>query len=341
MSATLRVTCFIWIACYASGIIAADDATISGQLVDLQGKPAKDSNVFVFITLSDTGYPLVGETKEPLFSSRAEGIDALWHVVTDEQGKFRFEGVPAGNYRLVGVSWPDIGMIPTPKSEDSTRVRLHGVAEDVRVEGDKQFEVKVKQLGNGVLSITNDPKENHAFIVISRNSMLGDPILGPMGWGKKFLNGAIGISLMEDVHVTIEGLPDNQKVHIGLFNYDNNPGIGGGTYMVGQDRNVRMPIYATWSNGKYDPPERLLKLVEHFEKENISAMELIGKESMEYDKLIKMLENDPPPTVDVKGFGKVPLADALAADGYKRLREFHKKRRQRQPQPAVRQDDIQ
>ena len=308
---------------------ALHNGQVNGLLADQAGKPLPIANAFVFLCDAKTGYPLIAETKQLLSASSIQGIDKLWYARTDGRGRFRFQGVPAGRYRFVAQSWPDLKAIPTPKSDASTVVRLHGAADHVPVGDGQPAEVVLKRLGNGVLKITNDPKEEHAFLIISRRAMRGDPVLGPLGWGKPFLTGAIGLTLMEEPYVTIEGLPAGKDIHIGLFNYDNNPGIGGGTYRVGREKEVRLPIYATWSNGKYDPPPRLLKLVEHLETRKLTLAELMGRtrRDLKFEKLYRLLSEDPNRKVKVEGLGEYRLADVIAADNYRRLRAHHRARR--------------
>jgi hypothetical protein len=128
------------------------------------------------------------------------------------------------------------------------------------------------------------------------------------------------------VHVTIEGLPDKNDVHVALFNYDNNPGIGGGSYRVGQQEEVRLKIYATWSNGRYDPPDRLLKLVEHFENTDLSLSKLIGLENGDarnHEELVRIAGEAPDRKVKVDELGEFRFIDTLAALRYKWLRQNH------------------
>ncbi|MDP6467756.1 MAG: M56 family metallopeptidase [Pirellulaceae bacterium] len=299
---------------------------ITGQLVGRDGRPSNVQRAFKFLCESKTGSPLVAATKKPLGMSVVDGIDKLWHSVTDDRGSFEFDEVPLGNYKLVAQSWPGTNEIPTMNSEPSTTVRLHGVVENIKVDGTGPTQTQIRSLGEGVLKIVNDPKEPHAFLFLSRAAMIGDPILGPLGWGEEFIANAIGVTLMEDVHVTIEGLPDKNDVHVALFNYDNNPGIGGGSYRVGQQEEVRLKIYATWSNGRYDPPDRLLKLVEHFENTDLSLSKLIGLENGDarnHEELVRIAGEAPDRKVKVDELGEFRFIDTLAALRYKWLRQNH------------------
>ncbi len=306
--------------------------TITGQLASAGGEAIYLENAAVFLCDAKTGYPVVAATKKLLGQSVVDGIDKLWHTTTDEDGRFEFNEVPFGLYRLVAQSWPGINQIPTMEGEAGTLVRLHGVAENVRVKEDRPAEAVVKRLGDGVLKIRNDPEEAHAFLFLSRAPTIGDPILGPDGWGERFVAESIGITLMEETYVTIEGLPDGKDLHVALLNYDNNPGIGGGTFRVGREREVRLEILATWSNGKHDPPARLLKLVEHFEANNLSLSALIGLKKTDghnFKELRRIAKEDPHRMIKVEGLGEFRFIDLLAASSYKDLRDSHRARRRR------------
>jgi hypothetical protein len=92
-----------------------------------------------------------------------------------------------------------------------------------------------------------------------------------------------------------------------------------------------------WSNGHYDPPEGLLKLVEHFEEHSLSVSKLIGLELTDahnYKELRRILAEDPNRMIDVEGLGQFPFVDLLAASGYMRLRAHHRALRERRHRPA-------
>jgi hypothetical protein len=316
--------------------IAGSTAQIAGQLVDPAGKPLNVSGAFVFLCDTKTGFPIVAATK-PLGMSMVDGFDKLWHAVTDDRGSFEFDDVARGNYKLIAQSWPGTNEIPTMNGEPSTTVRLHGVVQNIKVDGNNPVQTQIRPLGEGVLKIVNDPQEAHAFLFLSRAAMIGDPILGPLGWGKDFISNMIGVTLMEDVHVTIEGLPDKKDVHVAIFNYDNNPGIGSGRYRVGQQKEVRLKIYATWSNGRYDPPDHLLKLVEYFEKTDTSLSKLIGLERSDINnnkELFRIAGETPARKVEIDDLGTFRFIDVLAATRYKWLRDHHPAlRKARMPPP--------
>ena len=315
---------------------------IVGRLSDQEGEAVSVAGAVVFLCDAKTGYPVLATTKKPLDpdSPQKNWIREVWHAVTDERGGFEFKGVPLGHYRLVAQSWLGTEGIPwldpeprrEPFGDTSPNVRIDGIAEGIALTSETPVRVTVRKLGNGVLRIVNDPKEANAFLLVSRQRPFGDPVLGPEAWGEKFFAKLIAITHMSEPYVVFSGLPDGQDVHVGLVNYDNSVGVGGGSYRVGQKREVSLRILARWSNGHYDPPDRLRKLVEHFEEHSLSVSQLIGLELTDahnYKELRRILAEDPNRLVDVEGLGKLPFVDLLAASSYKELRASHRARRER------------
>lgn len=312
---------------------AAETGSIVGQLADERGRVTYIGNAVVFLCDAISGLPILTTTKKPFDpdspDSLAEGMTNLWHAVTTDRSVFEFKEVPVGRYGLVAQSWSGTNGLPDFQAKPSTVVVLHGVSEGVEVKANEVTTVYPRKLGDGILKIVNDPEEPHAFLLISRNPRLGDGVLGPAAWGKEFLSGLIGVTQMERPYVTLVGLPDGKTIHVGLFNYDNNPGVGGDSYTVGQDQSVRLKIYATWSNGKYEPPERLAKLTDYLDENSLSASSLIGLEggdSKNREALWELIHSDTERRIRVDGVGEFRLIDILAAAQYKSLRRFHRAR---------------
>ncbi len=320
--------CLFW-----TSLAFGEAGSIRGQLADEEGQAVSVGNAVVFVCDAKSGMPIVAKSKKPFeLGERIEGFKDFWHVLTTETGGFEFKEVPIGKYRLVAQTWPGIKGVPEFKDKPPTTVILHGTAEGVEVKANEATMANPKKLGKGILKIINDPEEEHAFLLISRNPRLGEGVLGPAAWGPEFLSGIIGVTQMEEPYVTLTGLPGGKEIHVGLFNYDNNPGVGGASYVVGKEQEVRLEIYATWSNGKHDPPARLLKLTQHLEKKNLSAAKLLGLPGKERDHdeaLRKMLREKADQKIEVEGVGTFRLADILAADTYKELRKHHRARKQR------------
>lgn len=302
-----------------------------GQLAGTDQQITYVGEVVVFLCDAKTGSPIHRETRTP-FQLQRQGIqfDKLWFAITDEAGSFEFKNVPAGQYRLVAQSWSGTKGLPKLFGKTSAFVVLHGVAENVVVKQGERTVVFPRQLGNGVLRIQNDPAEAHAFLLISLKPTLGDAILGPQLWGDEFVSQIIGVTHMEQPHVTICGLPDNCDVHVALFNYDNNPGVGAGSFKAGA-RNETLRIVATWSNGHREPPPELKALTDHLDAKKAKFSDFLdeaqkGKNDQETEQnLIQELREHPRREVDVPGLGKRRLADVVAALSYIRLRTQHKK----------------
>lgn len=337
-----------WLTALMGGSLSAEEAgapgQIQGALVDSTGNMADAGQAVVFLCDADSGMPLSTATRRIVEPGQAEELfrfDGFWHAVTVDSGQFVFNDVPPGKYRLVAQAWSGIagmarGMPKSlnsePGEEPSAVLILLGSAEQVEVKAGEPTQVMIQPWGHESLRIVTDPEEPHNYLVISRKAPLGEGVLGPLGWGEAFIAGAIGVTRMETPHVTLVGLPESAEVHVGLWNYDNSAGVGGGTFVVGKDRPGRLPIYAGWSNGKYEPTARLKKLAEHLETADVDILELLDLKdaqwSREYFQQVWDRAEEP---VQVEGYGEAKFIDVLAAESY---REMAKHRRQREARRA-------
>lgn len=303
---------------------------IAGQLSDPRGRITKAGKVAVFLSDADTGMPIHRETKRPIDPTfREPQFDKLWVVESDDRGLFEFQGVRPGKYRVVAQSWSGTEGFPGFDSnlEPSAFLILHGIAENVEVTPGERTAAMVRQLGNHVLKVVNDPEEEHALLLISLKPTLGDGILGPYGWGTEFRRHLVGVTQMEVPYVTIVGLPEDLPIHVGLMNYDNNPGFGAGSYAAGQ-REGRLRIVASWSNGHKDPPDELVELTNYLEKNQVQLHSLLDEADRRRvdakdarGALLGLLVEDNDREVSVPGLGKKRLADVLAAYSYTKLRK--------------------
>jgi hypothetical protein len=214
------------------------------------------------------------------------------------------------------------------KSEPSSTVILHGVADNVVVKPGERTLAYPRQQGDAVVTIVTDPAEPHNFLLFSAKPPLGEGVLGPIGWGPNFIAGAIGFTRMEDSHVTILGLAKGATIHVGLFNYDDSVGTGGTSFEVQPGQTVTLPIYAGWSNGKYEPTERLAKLTDHLETAKVNVSELLKFDMKggpdNFGQYIQTAWKHAGDMIDVPGYGQVKFIDLLAADYYRRGREHHR-----------------
>lgn len=294
---------------------------ITGHLENVAGDRSSVSQVVVFLVDGDSGYPVHADTRRPIrISEDSLEINKFWTVLTDEEGGFEFKNVRPGKYRLIAQSWSKTQGVPKVPGNTSPIVMLHGIAENVELNAGQQMTAPIRQLGSGFMRIENDPKEGNAFLMISVKPMIGDAILGPYGWGKDFVSHIIGVTHMDQPHVTLFGLPDNSDVHVALLNYDNNPGVGSATFKAGQ-RTGNLRIVATWSNGHRDPPPRLKALTEHLAAKKMTHRDFIAGDAAQnlndaQQKMIQLIQQDPQRQIDVAGLGPQRLIDVAAALTY-------------------------
>ncbi|MBL8817190.1 MAG: hypothetical protein JNL58_14280 [Planctomyces sp.] len=312
--------------------------TIDGQLKTEVGEDRPIEGVAVFVVDAETGYPLLASPREIFSSPRKQrlenGIADCLHTMTDHRGHFRIEGVPAGKWRLTAQSWKDSDHVPLRKEPDR-EVTLHGVADSVEVTEEQVTTIELKPLGDAAVVLENEPKEGNAYLFISTVEPDADPILGPFGWGKKFLTGVIGLTHEAGSMMIIRGLP-RQKIYVSYLNYDNNPGIGGVSFVGGETENVTLHVYAGWSNGYFQPPEHLSKLVDYVDQHPDSIDDLLKLSSnpdflneqgkVDRNKLMTNLESLKDQKVSIDGFGEFRATDMLAAQAYSELRKYHLER---------------
>jgi hypothetical protein len=324
-----------------------DDET--GRIQGMLGTAARQQKYIgraaVFISDTKTGHPLDPATHQSLLAHNNGGDP--WHVVTDTYSHFLFDKVPPGEYRLIAQSWSGTEGIPD-REATSEVILLHGVAEGVSVRATETTQVHLQPLGNGTLTIQNDPEEAEAFLFLSTAPMLGDPVLGFYGWGDDFVRHVIGVTHMSVPRATFIGLPDDKEVYIGLFCYDNEPGFGGGQARIGANTVARIRICAGWSNGHDEPPARLLPLVEYIESKNPSLPELMqlgdhdvfltDRGHLDEQKVWQAAKKELSKGISVPGVGDFRVSDILAADAYKSLRAHHRQQREQRTKAAATTD---
>jgi len=347
MSRTNRYCLITLVWAFAATAIGADDQTgrIQGMLGTAAGQQKYVGRAVVFLCDAKTGHPIDPSTCQPLHLDN-EGLEP-WHAVTDIDSHFLFDKVPTGEYRLIAQSWSGTEGIPDRKATSEV-VLLHGVAEGVHVRAAETTQVYLQPLGNGILTVQNDPEEAGAFLFVSTAPMLGDPVLGFHGWGGDFVRHVIGVTHMSVPRATFIGLPDNREVHIGLFCYDNVPGFGGGQAQVGKDTVASVRIYAGWSNGHDEPPARLRTLVEYLENKTPSLPELMqlgdhddfltDRGHPDEQKIWQAAKKDLNKRISVPTVGDFRVIDVLAADTYKSLRAHHHQQREQRTKAAATTD---
>ncbi|MCA9057203.1 MAG: hypothetical protein KDA85_01835 [Planctomycetaceae bacterium] len=313
---------------------------IVGRLVDASGQPRTVPHVFVFICRDDNGMPLVSADGDVLGQKRVSGgLDALLHAETDAEGRFEIPAIAEGTYRLIAQSWEGLQTVQVWKGEDAP-LMLHGVSGAVEVKEHETAEAMIRPLGNASVTVNNTPDEGNAFLFVSLQPAMGEPVLGPLMWGTKFIRGVVGATHMKRGTQVIRGLPEDADVYVRLMNYDNNPGVGGVEFHSGKQHVVELPVYATWSNGYHTPPERLNALVEWLRNHRDQLPALLSSDDpakillangeIDHRKVFEHVKEHAEERVTVEGIGEFRLIDVLAADVYLRTLEFHEARRAKQ-----------
>ena len=219
----------------------------------------------VVLCEQSSGIPLSEKTLRSLVEEFLQGREAMdpAYTVTDENGRFSFDGVPAGRYRLVSQSWRDAQQVKGILEVNGKEIELHGVAENVEVPSDSATQLVLRPLGTGALRIDEEAPNDDALMVVSTAPPRADPILRFVAWGGAFMGNMIGGNRMPSGETTIYGLPEG-KVYLVVFANDSSPGWGGAevTIRSGATSVVYVPIVAGWSDGHHDPPKQLLPLFE-------------------------------------------------------------------------------
>lgn len=340
---------------------------IVGGLADIHGQSLQAGGAVVFLCDAATGNPIDATTKQPtrslLKTGSGEAQPAFWFAVLDDRGSFEFRDVPPGRYRLIAQSWSGTTGLPKVMGRTSKFIVLHGVADNVEVKAGEKTVVYLRQLGGGTLRLKTNPASPGAFLVVSLAPMIGDAILGFSGWGPNFTRQVIGVTHMAGPDVILFGVPEHRDLHVAYFNYDNSPGVAGGTFEAGP-QDATLWVLAGWSNGHDGPPARLKPLRDHLTENELTASNFLSEKEIlanvperlaaQFSKedaqtspevkrrtrelllkysapaaLVQIAANDPDREADVPGLGKHKLIDVAAALAYVQLREFHRQRKQR------------
>lgn len=323
-------------ACQTDEVREFERGSIAGRLKDSDGKPRKIPNVAVFICDQESGYPLVAETGRPFTNEKPVlDIKEFLSAITDGAGRFEFPSVPVGEYRLIAQQWEDSDEVRWTKDDDRNLI-LHGQAL-TEVTVDRESQTVIAPLGTSKLHVQNTPDEGNAFLLIGLRAPIGEPILSFVGWGGDFKKGIVGVTHMKRGKIDIHGLPDDANIYLQLFNYDNNPGIGGTDAHTGTDTVATIPIYATWSNGYYQTPQHMKPLVDYLETHKPFLPDLVHPGSgdeyktlsgrPDFGKLFEWAKTHAQDKVDVGKLGKFRVIDVLAASSYLRIRQVHEDRK--------------
>lgn len=241
--------------------LAAQAGDLAGRVEDAAGKPI--AGAAVLVCAQDSGLPLMAATHTPMTIASMQDDAGPLQAITDERGRFAFEALPIGEYRLIAQSWRGVD---TPKHLFETNgsiVELRGVANGIDVEAGQRAEVVLRPAGSASLTIEVDVANDDTLCLISIWPPRADSILGFAGWTGKFLQNAISANRMPDGKTTFTGLPAG-KVWFTLFANDNNPGFGDGAVELrnNQVTTSAATLVADWSNARHTAPPALAPLVE-------------------------------------------------------------------------------
>lgn len=252
------------VALNGASLLAAEDANgvTRGRVVDAKEAPV--TGAAVILCRQADGMPFAKDKQRTFVESIQAGgsLTDLAFVLSDERGRFTFEGLRHGEYRLMAQTWQDADSIEGILEVNGQVVELLGIAENVRVLEQSPPSVVIRPLGTGSLRF-DEAMPSGLLLALSTAAPGADPILGFIGWDGPMLKNMIGGLRMPRGATTVHGLPTG-KIYVALFANDNVPGFGAAEVEIFPDRmaTLDVPIVASWSDGHHDPPERLLPLFE-------------------------------------------------------------------------------
>ncbi|MDA1265167.1 MAG: carboxypeptidase-like regulatory domain-containing protein [Planctomycetota bacterium] len=245
--------------------IAPPTGTIAGFVHDQAGAPV--AGAFAVLCDRASGLPLGPESQRPfLRHDPEEGHPALedwWFAISDDAGRFSFDGVRVGRYRVVAQSFPGGRGVEGPLAKHGREVHLRGLADDVAVEAERATRITCAPLGSGTLVYDRGASNDDWYLFLSRGAPTADPVLGPLGWAGPFAQQAIGWSRLAGGRTRVRGVPEG-ALHFTLFANDCNPCFGADTFEVepGQTTRRDTNLVGGWSDAIHAPPERLEALTE-------------------------------------------------------------------------------
>lgn len=289
-------------------------------------------DVVVVLCDQSRGVPLSADKLRPITEGeRSGGLPKLLTTTTGPRGKFAFEDLPAGEYRVVAQKW--IGPFQGVFEIQGTVIQLFGTADHIRVPSPAAQRVVLQPPGDGVLYLDQEVPNSETFLLLSTRRPAGDPILGFSGLGKAFLANMIGANRMPYGRTIVVGVP-REKVHAFFFAADNAPGYATQEYEVRAfERPGRVPFVASWSDGRHDPPPPIRRTMELMQKHGLTAEGLLGIDSNLSPqqrgearlKLVDQLDRE----VQLPEGRSATAGDVLAAEAYARLQETVKRRQNR------------
>lgn len=304
--------------------------TIFGYVVEHR---AGTRDVPVCLCDMASGLPVDKETYKPIEGMKTSLEDlsnSMAIVVTDSKGKFQFENVPDGKYRVVAQRW--IGSYKGLFEVHGTVIQLMGIANDIVVPRPADYYkslVGLSPLGNGIVHFDQEVGNDETFLFLSTSPLEFDPILGLDSMGKAFRQNLIGINRMPGGKTTVIGVPD-KAVYAFLFAGDNLPGYAALTVPESKSGLVRMPaepFVAAWSNGRKTPPPPLADLTKFLEKHSFTVSELLEIPKLSnathaaYRARMMELSKELPRVVTLPEERSARVGDLLAVEAYLQLQK--------------------
>lgn len=290
-------------------------------------------DVPVFLCDGNTGLPVQKETYQPFDWSKpdAKKLQAdMAMTMTDERGKFRFENVPDGTYRLVAQRW--MGEYKGLFELHGTVIQLLGTAGDVVVPRPAEYyeaQVGLRPAGDGIVQFDMEVGNNETLLLLSTRPLEYDVALGFSALGEEFMTHLVGVNRMPIGKTTVIGVP-NGRLHAFFFAADNLPGVSAITVEPTEGGLVRPPaepFVAPWSDGRKTPPEHLAELGKLVDEEGVTIDGLLeipplsNQTADAFRERMKVLGQDLGREVLVAEGRTVRVGDLLALRVYRQLQE--------------------
>lgn len=305
-----------------------DSHTVWGIVTELRsGTP----DVVVCLCDGASGLPVDKNTYQPLnwsLNQAHQNPKRMAIVQTDKGGKFRFEKVPDGRYRVVAQKWS--GPYKGAFEEHGTVIQLMGTASNVVVpRPDEYYEamVALRPPGRGIVQIDQKVPNSDTFLFLSTQPAEFDPILGLYAPGSTFFQHLVGINRMPLGQTTVIGVPD-KPLYGFLFAPDNSPGYVQLTIQpspTGFTQVPAEPFIAGWSNGRKTPPPDLAKLATFLEAHSLSAAQVLKLPKLNKDNAVAFRDRMLELTSNLSKQVQLPenqtarVGDLLAVQAYQRL----------------------
>lgn len=322
--------------------------TITGKVVDGRGQPV--AGAVVILCDQKSGVPVHKETFRPfteaVLAGKGDLLKDVVYAVTDSQGCFSFEKVPAGQYRLVAQSWRNAEPFKGVFEVNGMVIELCGTAEHIQVSTDSSLNVVITPLGTGVLQIDEKMPNDETLLVISTQPTRADPILGFAGWSGAFIQNMIGGNRMPDGKTTVYGLPEGE-IYLAMFAADSVPGWTESQAQIKPDAVTILDYIQfvnSWSDSRHHPPEKLKPLVEELKSTELPQehplTDFYRKLQWEIGRgtgpwyytqvVIKYLDEE----FELPSGCKATFGDISAALGYIQLQQYVEKREEKRKKRA-------